>query len=623
MDMVTPRNPFATWHLTIFVALVLGSSGCSGLPVPITITVPPANQSVSLLQRATFKVTAAGSGPVAYQWQRNGADIPGATSPEYTTARTTMADDGAEFRVSVSNPRGPQLSAPATLTVGPGIDVPTYHYENMRLGQDLSEKLLTPALVNQTTFGKLGEFVVDGLVDAQPLYLSNVTIPNVGARNVLYVATEHGSVFAFDADSVNGNTAAYLWKTSTLLPNESPSDDRDCNSVTPEIGVTATPVIDRNRGAIYLVATSKDATGNYYQRLHALDLTTGKELLDGPTTITATYPSSGINSSNGNVTFVPKHYLERAALLEVNGNIYTTWASHCDLGSYSSWVIAYSADTLQQTSVLNLVPNGEKGGIWMSGAGPAADAAGNIYIILGNGDFDTATGTNGLPLNGNCGNCFVKLSSSPLSLLDYFTPWNTVSESDQDYDLGSGGPMLLPDVIDSSGNTRHLAIGAGKDVKLYVVDRDNMGKFSASTNNIYQELDTALSGIVFSKPAFFNGTVYYGSSSDAIKAFPVAGGKLSATPSSVSPNKFPYPGTTPTISANGTTNGIVWAVWNTTTASLFAFDATNLANILYVSSETPNSRDDFSGNKFITPVVANGNVYVGTPNTVAVFGLLP
>ena len=623
MDVVTPRNPFATWHLTIFATLVLGSSGCSGLPVPITITVPPANQSVSLLQSATFRVTAAGSGPVAYQWQKNGADIPGATSREYTTPRTMMADNGAEFRVAVSNPRGPQLSAPATLTVGPGIDVPTYHYENMRLGQDLNEKVLTPALVNETTFGKLGEFVVDGLVDAQPLYLSNVTIPTVGPRNVLYVATEHGSVFAFDADSINGNTDTYLWKASTLLPNEVPSDDRDCNSVTPEIGVTATPVIDRNRGAIYVVAMSKDATGTYYQRLHALDLTTGKELLGGPSTITATYPSSGINSSNGNVTFVPKHYLERAALLEVNGNIYTTWASHCDLGSYSSWVIAYSADTLQQTSVLNLVPNGEKGGIWMSGAGPAADAAGNIYIILGNGDFDTTAGTNGLPLNGNCGNCFVKVSSLPLTLLDYFTPWNTVSESDKDYDLGSGGPMLLPDVVDSSGNTRHLAIGAGKDVKLYVVDRDNMGKFSASSNNIYQELDTALSGIVFSKPAYFNGTVYYGASSDVVKAFPVPGGKLSATPSSMSPSKFPYPGTTPTISANGTTNGIVWAVWNSPTASLLAFDATNLANTLYISSQTPNSRDDFSGNKFITPIVANGNVYVGTPNSVAVFGLLP
>jgi hypothetical protein len=623
MDGVTLRNPLRTWHLTIFATLVLGSSGCSGLPVPISITMQPANQNVALLQSATFRVVAAGSGPVAYQWQKNGTDIAGATGPAYTTPRTTMADSGTEFRVSASNARGQQLSSSATLTVSPGIDVPTYHYENMRLGQDLSEKILTPALVNQTAFGKLGEFVVDGLVDAQPLYLSNVTIPSVGARNVLYVVTEHGSVFAFDADSVNGNTGTYLWKTSTLLPNESPSDDRDCNAVTPEIGVTSTPVIDRSRGAIYLVATSKDATGSYHQRLHALDLTTGKELLGGPTTIAATYPSSAINSSNGSVTFNPSVYLERAALIEVNGIVYTTWASHCDLGSYSSWVIAYSADTLQQTSVLNLVPNGEKGGIWMSGAGPAADAAGNIYIILGNGDFDTATGTNGLPLNGNCGNCFVKISSSPLSLLDYFTPWNTVSESDKDYDLGSGGPMLLPDVVDSSGNTRHLAIGAGKDVKLYVVDRDNMGKFSASSNNIYQELDTALFGIVFSKPAYFNGTVYYGSSSDAVKAFPVTGGKLSGTPSSMSANKFPYPGTTPTISANGTTNGIVWAVWNSTPAMLFAFDATNLANILYISSQAANSRDEFSGNKFITPIVANGNVYVGTPNSVAVFGLLP
>src|ERR1700733_10269622 len=257
MDGVTLRNPLSTWYLTIFATLVLGSSGCSGLPVPISITMQPANQNVALLQSATFRVVAAGSGPVAYQWQKNGTDIAGATGPAYTTPRTTMADSGTEFRVSASNARGQQLSSSATLTVSPGIDVPTYHYENMRLGQDLSEKILTPALVNQTAFGKLGEFVVDGLVDAQPLYLSNVTIPSVGARNVLYVVTEHGSVFAFDADSVNGNTGTYLWKTSTLLPNESPSDDRDCNAVTPEIGVTSTPVIDRSRGAIYLVATSK------------------------------------------------------------------------------------------------------------------------------------------------------------------------------------------------------------------------------------------------------------------------------------------------------------------------------------------------------------------------------
>jgi hypothetical protein len=431
-------------------------------------------------------------------------------------------------------------------------------------------------------------------------------------------------VFAFDADSVNGNTDTYLWKTSTLLPNESPSDDRDCSAVTPEIGITSTPVIDRDRGTIYVITASKDSAGNYFHRLHALDLATGKESLGGPATITATYPGSGISSSNGNVTFDPTLYLERAALIEVNGKVYTTWASHCDLGSYTSWVIAYSADTLQQTGVLNLVPNGEKGGIWMSGAGPAADAAGNIYFILGNGDFDSVMDVNGLPINADCGNCFVKISSSsPLSLLDYFTPSDTASESDRDFDLGAGGPMLLPDVVDGSGKTRHLAIGAGKDVKLYVVDRDSMGKFNSSKNNIYQELDNALLGVVFSKPAYFSGNVYYGASGDSLKAFPVVAGKLLATPSSMSAEKFPYPGTTPTISANGTANGIVWAVLNNPTAVLLAYDAMNLAKKLYSSNQAANSRDDFSGNKFITPIVANGNVYVGTPNSVAVFGLLP
>lgn len=623
MGLGALRNRVGAMQVAIFATLTFGSWGCSGLPVPASFTTQPTDQSVSLLQTATFRVTAQGTAAVL-QWQKNGADIAGATSTSYTTPRTTMADNGAKFTAMISNSRGTQTSATATLTVSTGIDVATYHYDNMRLGQDISEKLLTTGLVNQATFGKLGSFVVDGLVDAQPLYLSNVNIPSVGARNVLYVVTEHGSVFAFDADSANGDKSAFLWMTSTLLPGESPSDDHDCSAVTPEIGITSTPVIDRNRGAIYIVAASKDAAGAYFQRLHALDLATGKELPGGPTTITATFPGTGTNSTNGVVAFDPSLYLERAALIEVNGAVYTTWASHCDNGPYSSWVIAYSADALQQTGVLNLVPNGAKGGIWMSGAGPAADAAGNIYIILGNGDFDVTPGTNGLPANGNCGNCFVKISSSsPLTLLDYFTPSNTVSESDMDYDMGSGGPMLLPDVVDSSGTTRHLAIGAGKDVKLWVVDRDNMGKFSAGANNVYQELDNALFGIVYSKPAYFGGTVYYGSANDSIKAFPVEGGKLPPTATSTSSNKYKYPGATPTISANGTANGIVWTVANDTTATLFAYDATNLATLLYDSNQAPSSRDVFPGNKYITPMVANGHVYVGTPNSVVVFGLLP
>ena len=513
---------------------------------------------------------------------------------------------------------GPTLSGrppgPASST-----DVITYHYDNPRTGQNLNEVTLTPANVNSAKFGKLGAFAVDGKVDAQPLYLSNVRTPSQGKKNVLYVATEHGSVYAFDADSAGAG--APIWKVSLLAGGESPSDDHGCGQVTPEIGVTSTPVIDRSRGAIYVIAVSKNSAGQYLQRIHALDLTNGQELLGGPKTITATYPGTGAGSSGGNVVFDPGQYLERPGLLEINGTIVTAWGSHCDQGPYTSWVIAFNADTLAQTSVLNLVPNGSEGGIWMSGTAPAADAAGNVYFIIGNGTFDTTLDANGLPTNHDCGNCFVKLaSSSTLSLLDYFTPSNTVAQSNADTDFGSGGPLLLPDLKDASGATRHLAVGAGKDANIYVLDRDNMGKFSAAQNQIYQQISGQLAGGVFSKPSYFHGTVYFAAVGDALKAFPMTSAKLATTPSSQSSHAFSYPGASPSISANGTMNGMVWAVDNG--GSLHAFDATNLANELYDSSTT-GGRDSFSGNKFITPVVANGKVYVGTPNSVAVFGLLP
>jgi len=511
-------------------------------------------------------------------------------------------------------------SAPAS-----SIDVVTYHYDNLRTGQNTKETMLTPANVNSTRFGRLGEFTVIGKVDAQPLYLSNVSIPGVGIRNVLYAATEHGCVYAFDADSISGNTGKALWITSTSMSGEIPSDDRGCGQVTPEIGVTSTPIIDRRRNAIYVVAVSKTAGGNYIHRMHALDLTTGAELFAGPTLITASYPGSGAGSSGGNVAFDPSEYNQRPGLLELDGTIYTTWGSHCDQGAYTSWVMAFSADTLKQTGLLNLTPNGNDGGIWMSGASPAADQAGNIYFILGNGTFDTALTPSGFPSRGDCGNCFAKISSSfPLTLLDYFTPSNTVAQSSQDLDFGSGGPLLLPDLIDGTGTTRHLAVGSGKDSKIYVLDRDNMGKFNAGGDAVYQEIAGALaSNSEFGKPSYFNNIVYYGAVNDALKAFPMTSARLAAIPSSQSSRQFPYPGTTPAISANGTANGIVWAVENGGTAVLHAYDATNLGRELYSSGQAANGRDQFAGNKFITPMIANGRVYVGTPASVAVFGLLP
>jgi Immunoglobulin I-set domain len=595
-----------------------------------TITAQPTNQTVTVGQTATFSVTATGTAPLTYQWQKNSANIAGATAASYTTPATASTDNGATFDVIVSNTVGSQTSTTATLTVSAvtasTIDVVTYHYDNMRTGQNLNETILTPANVTSSKFGKLGAFTVDGLVDAQPLYLSAVAIPTVGTKNVLYVATENDSVYAFDADSVNGNTSTYLWKTSVLGTGETASDNRGCGQVTPQIGITSTPVIDRTRGphgAIYLVAMSKDANGNYYQRIHALDLTTGAELFGGPTTVQATYPGTGDNSSNGNVVFDPKQYKERPGLLEIGGTIYTTWSSHCDARPYTSWVMSYDANTLAQTSVLNLVPNGSEGGIWMGGTAPAADASGNIYFMVGNGDFDTTLNATGFPSEGDCGQCYVRLSSTaPITLLDYFTPLNTVSESNSDTDFGSGGPLLLPDVVDANGNTRHLAVGSGKDAIIYVVDRDNMGKFNSTADNIYQQISGQIGG-VWSKPSYFNNTVYYGAVGDHLKAFPITNALLAGTPATQSSESFAYPGTTPSISANGTSNAIVWAVENNSTGVLHAYNATNLTTELYNSNQAANNRDQFSDNKYVTPMVANGKVYVGTPNSVVVFGLLP
>ncbi len=438
---------------------------------------------------------------------------------------------------------------------------------------------------------------------------------------MLYVATEHGSLYAFDADS-----GAQLWRVSLLGAGETTSDGRGCNQIVPEIGITATPVIDRAagpHGAIYVVAMSK-AGSNYFQRLHALDVTTGAELFGGPQNIQASYPGTGDNSSNGNVIFDPAQYKERAALLLLNGVVYTTWASHCDIRPYTGWIIGYNQTTLAQASVLNIVPNGSEGSIWMSDTGPSVDSSGNIYVLAANGDFDTNLNANGFPSNGNFGNAFLKIStSSGLAVADYFEMYNQEQENGSDADLGSGGALVLPDLTDDSGNIRCLAVGAGKDAHIYVVNRDAMGKFNVSSNNIYQDVAGVLGHGVFGMPAYFNNTIYYGAVGDAIKAFKITNAELSTSPSFQTSNSFGYPGATPSISANGTSSAIVWAAENGGTAILHAYDATDLHE-LYNSNQAAAGRDQFgAGNKFITPVIVNGKIYVGTTNSVGVFGLLP
>jgi outer membrane protein assembly factor BamB len=501
-------------------------------------------------------------------------------------------------------------------------DVVTYHYDMARTGLNPGETTLTPSNVTSSKFGLLRVLAVDGKVDGQPLYLSNLTAGGV-QRNVVYVVTEHDSVYAFDAD-----TGAQIWKVSILGANETTSGDHGCSQISPEIGITSTPVIDRQagpHGTVFVVGMSQDSSGAYHHRLHALDATTGAELAGSPSEVRATYPGTGANSSGGKVVFDAGQYAERVGLLLMNGTIYMGWTSHCDQEPYTGWLMGYSESTLTQSSVLNLTPNGGEGSIWMSGTGLAADSSGNIYFLDANGTFDTTMAANGFPSQGDFGNGFLKVSTTVnrLAVADYFEPFDTMAESASDVDLGSGGVLILPDLQDASGTVHHLAVGAGKDQRIYVVNRDSMGKFNPQNDAaIYQEIDGAIGG-VWSMPAYFNSTVYYGAVGDTLKAFLISNAKLSTTASMQSANSFPYPGTTPAVSANGTTNGIVWAVENSSPAVLHAYDATTLQE-LYNSGQAANGRDQFgNGNKFMTPMIVNGKVYVGTPSGVAVFGLLP
>ncbi len=644
-----PNVVVSVLALTVLAACGGGSSGGGGgNPVAPEITVQPVNQTVTAGGTATFSVTATGTAPLNYQWQNaaTATNIAGATSSSYSISNTTIGESGMTFLVIVSNASDSQTSNTVTLTVNPApppnsVSVLTYHNDVGRTGQNLNETVLTPSNVNSTQFGLIGTITVDGLVDAEPLYVGGMTI-NGGTHNVLFVATESDSVYAFDAD-----TFGQLWHNALLNgTGESPSDDRGCSQVEPMIGITSTPVIDLNAGSngtIFVVAMSKSGS-TYHQRLHALDLTTGLDRMSA-TDVQATFSGTGTGSSGGVQTFSPASYEERAALLSLNGVIYTTWTSHCDATPYNSWIIGFSESTLARTSILDMTANGasaaahggQEGGIWMAGAGPAADSSGNIYFLIGNGTFDTTLNGSNFPNQCDFGNSFMKLSTSGsncagtgLAVADYFTMHNACcdssSESYTDADLGSGGAMVLPDLKDNGNVTHHLAVGAGKDGNLYVVDRDNgnMGKFNPNNDNaIYQELVGALSGGVWSAPAYFNNTVYYGPVGNNLLAFPILNAKLDTAPTKSSQG-FSYPGTMPSISASSSTsNGIVWTLQTGSTGTLYAFNAATMAP-LFSGTFTA-----IASAKFATPMIANGKVYAGTGPTnasnggsVAVFGLL-
>jgi hypothetical protein len=485
----------------------------------------------------------------------------------------------------------------------------TYRSDNARTGQNLHETILTPANVNPSQFGLLFTYPVDGQIHGQPLYVPGVAMGNQ-IHNVVFVVTAHDSVYAFDADNP---LSAPLWQTSFINPTAGVTSvhisDYTCNELFPEVGIVSTPVIDPVRGILYAVAFTKES-GNYLYRLHAVNLATGADL--NQQVIQGAVPGTGDGSDGTNVSFDPFQHKQRAALLLSNGMIYVAFASNCDTPPYHGWLFGYDASTLQPRVLFNDTPNGSDGGIW--NGGPAADLSGNLFLITGNGTFDGSAGH-------DWGDSFLRLAAN-LTVLDFFTPFNQSDLAANDLDLGSSSPLLLPD---QSTGPAHLLVGGGKEGRIYLVNRDNMGQFQATDDSrIVQEITGQLAsgseGSLFTGPAYFNGTVYFGANQDSVKAFSLTNGLLSTSPVAQSPTQYGYPGGELAISANASANGILWALENGTPAVLHAYDASNIANELYNSNMNPGDRVG-AGVTFAVPTVGNGKVFVGTQDRLFVFGL--
>jgi uncharacterized protein (TIGR03437 family) len=484
------------------------------------------------------------------------------------------------------------------------VSVTTYQYDNTRAGTNSNETILTPSNVNVTQFGQLFSDPIDGQAYAQPLYLPNVSISGA-THNVVFIATENDSVYAFDADS-----KATLWHTTFLINGATtvPYTDVGCSQIAPQIGITGTPVIDPASGTIFVVAMTKES-GNYVHRLHALDVTTGLEKLGSPVVIQASVPGTGDGGST--VTLIPKNYKQRPGLLLLNGVVYLGMSSHCDIGTYHGWLLGFNEQSLQQVAVYNDTPNGAMGSFWTGGAAPAADSAGYIYVVSGNGTFDAGSG--GVDL----GESYIKLNSSNMSVADYFTPFNYASLDAADLDTGSAGVALLGPEAGSAAHP-NLMVGAGKEGRLYLIDRGDLGKWQSAGDAVVQSIPKAISGL-FGNPAYFDQWAYFCGGDDQLRAYPVSNAIMGAPV--VSQFTFTNFGCVPTISANGTSDAILWAL-DDDSHTLRAFEATNVANALWDSSQN-SARDSIdSVVKFTAPMVVNGKVYVATNTALYAFGLL-
>lgn len=497
------------------------------------------------------------------------------------------------------------LSAPALGQSFAG--VLTWHNDNARTGQNQQETILTPANVNAKGFGKLFSDPFVGQAYAQPLYVPDVQIPGQGTHNVVYVATEHDQVYAFDADTAGQP----LWQVSFIDPSKGittvPASKRCGGGISPEIGITATPVIDATSGTLYVTAET-DENGTIVQRLHALDITTGAEKFNGPVVLQGT-----VNGLTFDATLI-----QRTGLLLQNGNVYFGHASLCDPHPYHGWLFGYNAQNLQlPPAVFNTTPKGTKGGIWQAGGGIAGDGT-DIFFMSANGDFDADKG------GADYGQSMIRMSvqGGALTVVDFFTPMDWAAKSKVDLDLGSGGTLLLPK---QSGPHPEEELGEDKNGRIWVVDRQHMGRFQPTKNDVVQQIQASANGF-WSSPAYWQQNVYYAGVKNHLSMYSITNGLLSTSPVSQTGRTFPYPGCTPSVSSNGAQDGMVWVIElsaGSNPAVLRAYRATDLTKELYDSNQAAQGRDQPGpGTKFSVPTIANGKLYIATQTELDAYGLL-
>ncbi len=665
----TPTATATATPLT-FTAKDAGSQTASA---NLTLTIAASGITVSvspkwggIVTKQTLALTATTNDSAGVNWSAgagSGTSCSGSGCGTFSAVKTlsgvavtyTAPSTAGVYTITATSVSDGSQSASTTLGVSDLAGVATFHNNLSRNGANTQEYALAPANVTTSTFGKLFSCTVDGVIYAQPLWVPNVTISGT-THNVIFVATQNDSIFAFDADT-NTSPCTPLWKASLLdaahgagsgetpVPAGTTGNyvGNGYGDISPEVGVLGTPVIDLSTGTLYAVSKTMTTSGPaFYQRLHALDITTGNEKFSGPGTISGTYPGTGDGS--GTVTFNPRTQNQRAGLALVNGVIYIAWASHEDNIPYYGWVMGYSASNVtQQMGALNISPNKGSSGIWMSGGGPAADASGNLYMLTGNGTFDVTSAT---APNDDYGDSFLKVSpsGSALSVSQYFTPSDQQTDNTTDGDFGAGGATVLVDLPVNGTNPTHLVLGGGKDHNMYVLNRDVMGGLGDS--NAWQEIN--MPGGIFSTGAFWNSTFYIATVHSAMQAYALnpATAQFTLSPNAGS-TTFGWPGISPSVSSTpNNTNGIVWGIDShlyctnqsagCSAAVLHAYDAGNLSTELWNSTQGTGNTAGYAV-KFTVPTVANGKVYVGTrgnntggadsststPGELDVYGLLP